>query len=208
MEQKVFTSVVDSGVRQQFDTGSKRDTDIGKGNPHLIPASFYKALLVYSEDRENFQGQLSHSYYELLENALNNFSEDITADHEKTSSYLVPYLIAAFDYAALMVNSESYVKSKTSALRRLSIHYQNGAAKYDKNNWRKGQPISRYFDSTKRHLWSFLEGKTDEDHLAAVLWNIAAMVVTIYDVENGVVNPELFDFPFNRKDLSSYVARD
>ena len=39
-----------------------------------------------------------------------------------------------------------------SAMRRLAQHYQNGAKKYAKNNWRKGQPISRYYDSAMRHL--------------------------------------------------------
>src|SRR3954470_1453827 len=58
-----FTAVKDSGQRQEFSTGAVRDTQTGKGFPHLLP---------------------SH------------------------------------------------------ALLRLAKHFENGAKKYGKNNWRKG----------------------------------------------------------------------
>src|SRR5688500_10968468 len=53
-------------------------------------------------------------------------------------------------------------------LKRLAVHYENGAIKYGDRNWEKGQPLSRYLDSAIRHLYCYLAGMRDEDHLAAI----------------------------------------
>lgn len=61
-------------------------------------------------------------------------------------------------------------------LIRLAQHYENGADKYETRNWEKGLPMSRCFDSCIRHLYRWLEGDSSEDHLAAAIWNIAALM--------------------------------
>ncbi len=78
-------------------------------------------------------------------------------------------------------------------LRRLAVHYENGAAKYGDKNWEKGQPVSRYLDSAIRHLYSYLAGSRDEDHLAAVAWNAFAAIHTIEKVALGELPKELDD---------------
>lgn len=108
----------DSGQREQFDTGCRRDTRTGKGRYDLIPT--------------------------LLE-------------------------------------------------KRLAELYERGAIKYDSNNWRKGMPISRCIDSAKRHLNQFIDGDTVEDHLSAVVFNIACMMYYLDAIERGVLPPELDD---------------
>lgn len=62
------------------------------------------------------------------------------------------------------------------ALMRLAQHYENGRDKYSERNWEKGMPISRYYDAAMRHLIKYGDGWNDEDHLAAVLWNVAAIM--------------------------------
>ena len=69
------------------------------------------------------------------------------------------------------------------ALERISIHYQLGAKKYGRNNWKKGMPSERYVDSAVRHLYKALKGFRDEDHLAAAAWNVMA---AIWNDENGM----------------------
>src|SRR5262245_57116195 len=96
-----FKEVKDSGIRQEFNTGSVRDTQEGKGRYDLIPP-------------------------------------------EK--------------------------------LERLAVHYENGARKYGDRNWEKGQPLSRYYSSTMRHMLKWFKGETDEDHLAAAIWNLTAIL--------------------------------
>lgn len=62
------------------------------------------------------------------------------------------------------------------AMRRLAQHYERGSLKYSDRNWEKGMPFSRYIDSAKRHLDKFVMGMTDEDHLAAAVWNLFAIM--------------------------------
>src|SRR5262249_11270106 len=62
------------------------------------------------------------------------------------------------------------------AVRRLAVHYQNGAKKYADRNWEKGQKFSRVVSSMLRHGFQYLNGKRDEDHLAAVAWNAFALM--------------------------------
>ncbi len=62
------------------------------------------------------------------------------------------------------------------ATQRLAKWYELGAAKYFDRNWEKGMPFSRYVDSAKRHLDKFIMGMEDEDHLAAVCFNVFAIM--------------------------------
>src|SRR5688572_29208939 len=64
------------------------------------------------------------------------------------------------------------------ALRRFAIHLQNGAKKYGRHNWRKGQHFSRYYSSAIRPLSKWWMDYRDEDHLAAALFNICAILET------------------------------
>lgn len=115
-----YNKVKDSGQRQDFKTGSHRDTNEGKGSFELLP----------------------------------------------------PY-----------------------AIYRLARHFQNGARKYEKRNWEKGQPLSRYLDSALRHLFKHLGGMRDEDHLIAAAWNILCLVETERRIEREILPQELNDLP-------------
>ena len=59
------------------------------------------------------------------------------------------------------------------AIMRLAKHCEKGSQKYGERNCEKGVPISSLIDSALRHLFKYLEGWDDEDHLTAAFWNIA-----------------------------------
>jgi hypothetical protein len=63
------------------------------------------------------------------------------------------------------------------ALKRLAMLMVRGAEKYDEWNWEKGMPYSRFYESAERHLkqW-YMQEEMQEDHLAAVLFNIMAIM--------------------------------
>jgi len=51
-----------------------------------------------------------------------------------------------------------------------------GAVKYNEDNWKKANSVKelrRFKASAWRHFIQFMEGKTDEAHHAAILFNIA-----------------------------------
>lgn len=76
-----------------------------------------------------------------------------------------------------------------TAIIELSKHCENGAIKYGERNVDKGIPQHSFIDSGLRHLFKYLRGDKDENHLVAALWNIA------WAVEQEVNKPELNDLP-------------
>lgn len=60
-------------------------------------------------------------------------------------------------------------------LRRWAIHLTKGAIKYARNNWMKANSITeleRFRASAARHFAQWMAGDTDEDHAAAVIFNM------------------------------------
>ncbi len=59
--------------------------------------------------------------------------------------------------------------------KRWAVHLTKGAEKYDDNNWMKAQgneEWERFRASAFRHFMQWYYGDTDEDHAAAVFFNI------------------------------------
>ena len=62
------------------------------------------------------------------------------------------------------------------AWERIAIWYELGARKYADRNWEKGIPFGRLIQSAIRHMIRWMKGDRSEDHLAAVCWNVMAMM--------------------------------
>lgn len=81
------------------------------------------------------------------------------------------------------------------AVGRIAGVYERGASKYDDRNWEQGIPLSRLLDSALRHLFQYLEGRQDEDHLAQAAWNIMALLHTEEMVNRDRLPVSLNDLP-------------
>jgi hypothetical protein len=79
------------------------------------------------------------------------------------------------------------------ALLKLARRFEDGAAKYKRDNWKQGIPLSRYVDSLYRHLWAFMDGDDTEDHLGAIIWNAVCLSETADLITDGVLPVELKD---------------
>jgi hypothetical protein len=89
------------------------------------------------------------------------------------------------------------------ALLRLSKHYEAGAKKYDRWNYRKGIPVSSFIDSACRHLAKYQCGLDDEDHLAAAAFNILGAML----MENDM--PGMQDLPARKgKKTFTYIFEE
>lgn len=88
------------------------------------------------------------------------------------------------------------------ALKRLANHFESGAKKYSRHNWLKGIPLSRYQDAIMRHLTLWAEGDMEEDHAAAVLWNMSCAMHTELEIVLGNLPKDLEDLPYRKKKLS------
>ena len=83
--------------------------------------------------------------------------------------------------------------------QRLARHYENGAVKYEARNWEKGQPLSVYLSSCRRHWGKVLLNMQDEDHAAAVVWNMYGYMWTRNEIETGRLPKELDDLGHTMK---------
>jgi hypothetical protein len=77
------------------------------------------------------------------------------------------------------------------AYLRLRFGYllKQGANKYDKGNWKKGQPTETALESLHRHLAKFelnLQNniEQDEDHLSAIVFNV--MLIMKNEEKDGI----------------------
>jgi hypothetical protein len=85
-------------------------------------------------------------------------------------------------------------------LERVAFHYGLGAEKYGTDNWRKGQPQSVVVGSIMRHLTKYRQGETDEDHLAAIIWNALSLLnVDEYMSDNPAVFDEFGRYPSRKE---------
>jgi len=83
----------------------------------------------------------------------------------------------------------------TRGLERVALRFEAGATKYGDRNWEKGQPVSRFLDSGLRHAFKALQGETDEDHLAAAVWNLLCAIDTLERIKIGALPSTLNDLP-------------
>jgi len=82
-----------------------------------------------------------------------------------------------------------------SAIKALAIHYEKGCQKYGDRNWEKGIPIHTFLDSAARHLFQLIDGRDDENHLIAAIWNLMSAYETILRIQRGELPKKLYDLP-------------
>lgn len=74
--------------------------------------------------------------------------------------------------------------------KRWAIHLTNGAKKYAKRNWMKAngqEELDRFRESACRHFFQAMNGDTDEDHFAAVVFNLNGMLYVMDRIVNGQI---------------------
>ena len=71
----------------------------------------------------------------------------------------------------------SFIPMETTMFHREAMLMTRGAEKYGKNNWQladSAEELERFKESACRHFEQWLAGDTDEDHAAAIRFNVRA----------------------------------
>jgi hypothetical protein len=83
----------------------------------------------------------------------------------------------------------NYALIDRAFLKRWAEHMTKGAEKYGRNNWQLAnseEELLRFQDSAFRHFMQWLNGENDEDHAAAVAFNVAAAEYVKERIKNEV----------------------
>lgn len=166
--------IKDSGVRRQFDTGAVRDICEGKGRCDLLPLEVVEFMTNKNDGR-------SITVSKVLD-FLSSFQED----------GIITSLLAVlelFSCGTSYGEPLSFGDVYTMCLE-VAKHFEDGAKKYEENNWKKGIPVHCYIDSAVRHFLKFLRGDKDEPHDRAFVWNIMCCIWTCRN------KPELNDYKY------------
>ncbi len=73
-------------------------------------------------------------------------------------------------------NKPRYDLIYSPMVKRWSELMARGAVKYGERNWEKAETeeeLGRFIASAMRHMFQWFDGDTDEDHAAAVFFNIS-----------------------------------
>lgn len=138
--------ILDSGNRTEFASGAVRDVQEGKGDMTLVPLEVVNKLL--------------------------DHDPIIMTIHNFQQSHHTLELYAALRFFAV----KCYDANIASMILEVSKHFEEGAKKYERDNWKKGIPVERYIDSALRHYMKYLRGDHDEPHDRALVWNLMCCI--------------------------------
>lgn len=136
----------DSGKRQEYKSGMKRDLQEGKPRTDLIESEYLKCL-VYTFAPEK-----------LL--AYKNFKDWYDNGDPDALMFAI--------YEAIKIEKITYWEF----VSRLGCLLDRGAVKYGENNWQLAnseEELKRFRMSAHRHFMQWIFGEKDEDHLVAGL---------------------------------------
>lgn len=213
---KAYKEVKDSGAREAFVTGSRRDTRAGKGRFDLLP---FEALHYIGQRVDDIAPVFSERIYDRGENMIMlalgeamhlalsalvaGLGPDVRHPRLAIAAWCVMAALEVDEHGDPVPWIELWQAEglrgvwviPPRALARLAVHYENGARKYGDRNWERGQPASRYMDSAVRHINRARAGDADEDHMAAAAWNLIAALHTSLLVDMDELPAALADWP-------------
>lgn len=159
----------DSGERAEFESGMQRDTDEGKPRYELI----YQPTL--QDYLRQVVEQKSEPELHLSTDQLYTYLVEWVNNPEECSGGLIIYWFVNCDIQnGLCYSWEEFVQRWAELMAR-------GAEKYDANNWKKAaseEELERFKGSLLRHAMQWCQGERDEDHLAAIAFNVAGVEYT------------------------------
>jgi hypothetical protein len=94
------------------------------------------------------------------------------------------------------------------ATMRKAVHLEKGAVGHGERNWEQGMPLSSFLASAWRHLLALTDGCEDEDHAAALAFNVDGYMHTEHLIRCGRLPAELDDVPRQKNLLAIRLTPD
>lgn len=158
------------GKEHKFGEATRYTKD-GKGRFDLIPVESVLALI-------NAIGRMSDEMSGLDENInVHIICNAFKGCYGAVIGYMM--IIKYGDYSRTYDSTNIIRFLLPKMLAELAVHFQKGAKKYGPHNCEKGIPLWSFRDSGLRHMCQWLDGKNDENHFIAAIWNFMMAIWTI-----------------------------
>lgn len=182
----------DASKLEDFGTGARREDKTGKGRYDLIPGDVMNDLEEFAWEAYFKNGATTCSatdvsksayfddwtnielYYDFIANVISYF---FAKDHVKCTDDC-----GEISYE---INWNVFRSGLYEMRKQLALHYEAGATVHGVDNWKKGLPVygsargGCFLDSMRRHIDQALQGKDDEPHAIAAVWNAFGAVWTL-----------------------------
>lgn len=172
--------IKDSGKRRSFDSGAKRDVDYDKPRFDLIPMTALRKIVDYNPGRRFLDLELDGDDKARMWNLGLLWGATIKDDLLLDIVWMVLDAIRRQEGDDELLTSTKHYSGlhviSPKTYLRIANHYSGGAKKYDPWNWSKGMPLSVFHASLMRHIFKIIINETDEDHLSAIFFNVAAIL--------------------------------
>lgn len=193
----------DKDKLEDFGTGAKREDKTGKGRYDLIPGDVMNEFedfvwIVYFKNGTTTCSSTDVSksayfddwtnvlfYYDFIFHVVSLFFvPPIDREECEDDNGEISYEITWDGFRTGLYNMRN----------ALAKHYEAGAVVHGIDNWKKGLPIygsergGCFLDSMRRHIDQALQGKDDEPHAVAAIWNAFSAVWTLKNKPTSTTN--------------------
>jgi hypothetical protein len=167
--------LIDTGARITFAGGGQAEPKVLGGRFDLIPGNVITAII---NRHAEFQNTDLYEAYDIILDCEPSavFTEVLDLVFKYSYYGGIDNLIDAYVIVAAYIENKKIDDIFTEALTKAAIQYEKGAIKYSERNWEKGIPMSHRFNSCVRHILKAYKGMNDEDHYAALIWNLYALI--------------------------------
>ena len=189
------------GKEHKFGEATRYTKD-GKGRFDLIPSDVMAKVIEYIYKGAPHDTDVNRSYYFGTESKIKLYRYAMSGNYVKTI-----VMLSMFEYHDPKTNQSMYTvdeviiaisRAVNKMLYDLAIHFQKGAEKYGERNCEKGIPEWSFKDSGLRHMCQYLDGKNDENHFIASIWNFWMAEWTVLNHPERCIG---YKAPINQDDV-------
>ena len=184
----------DKNKLEDFGTGAKREDKTGKGRYDLIPGDVMNEFEDFVWEAYFKNGTTTCSPTDVSKSAYFDDWTNVELYYDFMCNVVSLFFVPSIDREecddcngeiSYEITWDGFRAGLYNMRNALAKHYEAGAVVHGVDNWKKGLPVygsergGCFLDSMRRHIDQALQGKDDEPHAVAALWNAFCAVWTL-----------------------------
>lgn len=193
----------DKDKLEDFGTGAKREDKTGKGRYDLIPGDIMSEFEDFAWTTYFKNGTTTCSSTDVSKSAYFDAWTNVELYYDFMFNVVSLFFVPSIDReeceddngeVSYEITWDGFRAGLYNMRNALAKHYEAGAVVHGVDNWKKGLPIygsergGCFLDSMRRHIDQALQGKDDEPHAIAALWNAFGAVWTLKNKSTSTTN--------------------